>query len=162
MRTGMIAMGVAAALAASAAQARPVHIFNFSLDGLQEVPPNASPGIGNATVTLDDVTGAVSVSGSYSGLLAAVTAAHIHGLAPVGANAGVIVGLNVTGGTAGTITGNGVLTAAQITGMIGGLTYINVHSQILPGGEIRGQIVPAPAPLALLALSGLVAGRRRR
>jgi hypothetical protein len=154
------------ALTAVAAAALPASAdiiqFNFGLDGLQEVPPVTTPGFGLATVTLNTVTGDVSVSGTFQDLLANVQAAHIHGLAPVGVNAGVILGLQLTGTTTGTISGMGTLTAAQVQGMIEGRTYINVHTTQHPGGEIRGQVVPAPGAVAMLGAVGLMAARRRR
>lgn len=137
-------------------------VYNFGLDGLQEVPPNASPGSGFATVTLNTVTGEVDVDGTFSGLVSPATAAHIHGLAAPGVNAGIILGLVVTPATSGTFTGNGILSSTNVQGMLDGLTYINVHSGQFPGGEIRGQIVPTPGAGALLALAALGAARRRR
>jgi len=144
MRTGLMAF-VAAAGIVAAAQAE-IIVYNIPMKGSQEVPSNASPGTGTAQITLNTTTGGVSVTGSYSGMLSNVTAAHIHGLAAAGANAGVIVGLTTSGGTTGTISGSGTLTAGQVTGMQNGLTYVNVHTTGLPGGEIRGQIVPLPLP----------------
>jgi hypothetical protein len=41
---------------------------------------------------------------------------------------------------AGTITGGGTLTAVQVQGMLDGLTYVNLHTDLIPGGEIRGQV----------------------
>lgn len=113
--------------------------YRFAMDGAQE-PGGTSPGTGECTVILNETTGSVSVSCTYQGLTGTATAAHIHGLAPPGVNAGVIVPLSITGGTSGAITGGGVLTPAQITGMLDGLTYVNLHSTVSPGGEIRGQI----------------------
>ena len=77
-------------------------------------------------------------------------------------NAGIIVALTQSGGTSGTVSGSGTLTPAEITGMLNGQTYINVHTVSHPGGETRGQIVAAvPAfpwqyvlALAVLALAG--------
>jgi hypothetical protein len=101
----------------------------------------ASGATGTATVTLD-AANMVTVTGTFAGLSSNAVAAHIHGPAPVGMNAGIIVNLTATAAPQGTVTGSGTLTAAQRTDMLGGLTYINVHSANNTGGEIRGQIVP--------------------
>lgn len=85
-----------------------------------------------------------------------VTAAHIHGPAGAGQNAGVIVGLftGPEGGT-GDVTGSlvtGTFTASNLSANAGvsmdsllvlmrnGQAYVNVHTAVNPGGEIRGQI----------------------
>ncbi len=145
-------------------------LYNWTttvMSGLEEVPPNASPGTGLVTGTLDDVTGNWSVtSGSFSGLTAPATAAHIHGPAGPGVNAGVIGPLTVVGGTSGSLSGAGVFTVAQVTAMVNGQTYVNVHSSTFPGGEIRGQItatpVPEPATIALLGTGVALLFRRKR
>ena len=141
-----------------------VWAFNGVMDGLQEVPPNASPGTGSFTGTIDDVTGAFTLTGTYTGLLAGVTASHIHGPAPVGANGPVIVALTHTGGTSGTLTGGGTISLAQVADMMAGLHYVNVHTQAFPGGEIRGQIgvVPEPGTIVALGLGAILLVRRRR
>ncbi len=174
MKSGRLAalfLGTAAVFSfASPASAFDTHTLHAVLTGLQEVPGVVTGGAGTCTITLDDVTGSVSVTGSFSGLTSNATAAHIHGLAAPGANAGIVVGLVETGGTSGNVSGGGILTPAEITGMLSGLTYVNVHTTANGGGEIRGQVTAAVpsmpwyyvAGLAVLALAGgaLVLTRR--
>jgi hypothetical protein len=147
-----------------------VWLLEASLDGLQETPPNASPAFGFFAGTLDDVSGAFTVTtGTYQDLLGGSTGVHLHGLAPPGTPAGIILGLTLDtpGAATGTFSGGGVLTAPQITGLLGGNTYINIHSQVFPGGEIRGQVMTVPEPgsiimLATGAIAVIALARRHR
>jgi hypothetical protein len=133
-------LGAATLLALAGSASADVHSFHVTLTGGQEVPPVAGGGTGQATVTLDDVTGMVSVSGTYGAMSSNVIAAHIHGPAAPGVNAGILVGLTPSGGTSGTFSGSGTLSGANVTNMLNGLTYLNLHSSTNPGGEARGQI----------------------
>ena len=87
----------------------------------------------------------MSVGCTYQGLSGNAIAAHIHAPAQPGVNAPVIVPLAAIGGASGTVTGGGTLTPTLIQAMLDGLTYVNVHTQLHPGGEIRGQIVGGKA-----------------
>lgn len=72
-----LALIAAAAAQAPVAQAT-VLIFTASLNGPSESPPNASPGIGNAIVTIDDVADTMRVQVDFTGLLEPTSASHIH------------------------------------------------------------------------------------
>lgn len=114
--------------------------FTATLDGLQEVPPNASPATGSATLVLDAAM-MLNVSCTFSGLLAPVAASHIHAPAPPGVNAGVRFSLIPPAPPVSPINLTvGPLTAAQAADLVNGLSYINIHTSQFPGGEIRGQI----------------------
>lgn len=132
LRTPIAALVVLAASAASAA------IVNMSatLSGLQEVPPNASPASGSASCVVDTDANTLSYNITFSGLVAAQTAAHFHGFAAPGVNAGVLHGLTL----GSPVIGVWNYTEAQEANILAGLTYINVHTQAFPGGEIRGQV----------------------
>jgi hypothetical protein len=132
-------------------------IYSVPMDGSQEVPVVATSGTGLCTVILDDVTGFVQVSGSFSGLTSGATLAHIHGLAPPGMNAGILVTLTETGGTSGTVSGSGTLSPANLAGLLAGDCYLNIHTSMHSGGEIRGQIVTEVPSMSWGWLGGLVA-----
>jgi hypothetical protein len=101
----------------------------------------ASQGKGMATASLDTATKVLTWTVDYSGLSGPATAAHIHGPADPGANAGVVVPF--TGNLASPIKGSATLTDAQMAQLEAGKWYINVHTDANKGGEIRGQLVRA-------------------
>lgn len=155
--TGFVALAIAGTGRAE------IHNLTAILDGLQEVPPVATPGTGMATMTLDDVTNQFTMTGSFSNLIGTTNNAHVHGPAAVGVPAGVLFGITFDFGvSSGNFSFNGVITPTQAGHILAGNTYINLHSTFRPGGEIRGQIVPEPSTLLALGLTALVAARRRR
>lgn len=112
-----------------------VHYVN-PLDGLQETPPNGSPAVGYALVALDRAADSLSFDINRSPFGTAEAAAHIHGFAPPGVAAGVLVGL-----PAGVRKlGSWAYGAANEPNVLAGLTYVNIHTAAFPGGEIRGQL----------------------
>jgi hypothetical protein len=96
-----------------------------------------SSGKGAGTFTLDPATKALTYSVTFEGLTGPATAAHIHGPAEPGANAGPVAPL---AGTTSPLTGTATLTDAQIAELNAGKYYVNVHTGANRGGEIRGQI----------------------
>ena len=160
------ALGAVAALAVSlvAAPAGAATIYLYSnIDGLQETPPNASPGTGYADLQFDTVTKVLSWTITYSGLVAGTTNAHFHGPGAPGVPAGVRIGIPFTPAVTGaTLIGSSApLSALFESELLGQLWYINIHSSTFPGGEIRGQVIPEPGTFALLGL-GLTALALRR
>jgi uncharacterized surface protein with fasciclin (FAS1) repeats len=115
----------------------PTLSVDVALSGANEVPPVETAATGTATVTFDGT--AVSVEGTYENLVVAGPGAHVHGPAPAGENAVVVVALAFDN-AAGTLSGSFEPTGEQIGWFLGGLLYINLHSEANPGGEIRGQI----------------------
>jgi len=110
-----------------------------TLSGARQVPPNSSSGSGTAAIKLEgDVLSWVI---TYSGLTGPVTGAHFHGPAPANANAAVIVPF--AGSLGSPIQGSQRLTAAQVAQLRSGLWYVNLHTAVHPGGEIRGQVTAA-------------------
>jgi hypothetical protein len=117
--------------------------LNANLDGAQENPAVPTPAAGWAVFTIDTTTNQLSYYIAFGGLLGAETAAHIHGSALHGANAGVLFALPAGSPKVGVWNYPEPLEATILEGR----TYVNVHSAVFPGGEIRGQIVPLVLPL---------------
>lgn len=111
--------------------------MEVQLVGANEVPPVTTDAFGSANVSAAGT--ALAIDGAFDGFVA--TAAHVHGPAAVGENAGVLFTLVVDNANThfeGTFT----MTAEQVEWFKDGLLYINMHSEANPGGEIRGQILP--------------------
>ena len=179
MKTVVKSLALVLALgAAQTAQATPI-VLQATLTGGLEVPPNASPGTGTATVTIDPVANTMLVDLIFSGLEGTTAASHIHCCLgspfQTGANAGVatqtptfaMFPLGVTSGTyshlfdmtlassynPAFITANGGTTssaeAALFAGMLAGESYLNIHTNTFANGEIRGFLAPVPEPITL-------------
>jgi len=132
----------AAATVLAACSVTHAQVLNFSLtlDGSQEVPPADTTATGLGTATLDLSNNLFSWNFSYSGLSAPETAAHFHAAAPLCQAAGVVIPLP----PGSPKIGSEVVTNQQRDQIIQGLWYANVHTTNFPGGEIRGQVEPAP------------------
>lgn len=141
VRTALAASFITLALA-GCGQMRPsqkIQIFEASLSPSQEVPPAASTATGAAEVQFNENTSMLTWKVTYNGLTGPATGGHVHGPAPVGSNAPVVVpfsgNLN-----AQPISGERAITPAQFSDLAAGLYYVNIHSARFPGGEIRGQL----------------------
>lgn len=117
-------------------------LFKGRLQGIQEVPANASTGFGVLIAQLNTQTNEFVLVADYQGLSANITASHIHIAAP-GANAGVAFNITHTGGTSGVLSASTVLTDPQEASLLAGNFYANVHTSTFPGGEMRAQLVEA-------------------
>jgi hypothetical protein len=114
--------------------------FNINLDGLQETPPNASPAFGSGTARLNVTRDTLFFNISWSGLLGSFTASHFHrGAAGVAGPVIHSITSDVVGNTAvGFWAG---LAAQDVNDLLSGNLYVNVHTTVFPGGEIRGQVL---------------------
>ncbi|HEY0437615.1 MAG TPA: CHRD domain-containing protein [Phenylobacterium sp.] len=170
----------AAALLACAGNARAL-TYVATLTGPSESPPNASAGIGTATIFIDQGTDIMDVQVDFSGLTGTTTASHIHcctalpgagtaGVAtevpffnsfPIGVTSGsyehMFNLLDLAAYNPAFVAANGGTAAgaeaALINGLNAGSAYLNIHTTFARGGEIRGFLtaVPEPATWAFLA-----------
>lgn len=167
------ALVISMLVAAAAVQAAPI-AYTVTLDGPSEVPANASPGTGLATVVVDPVAHTLQISVTFSGLLGITTASHIHaatavafaGTAGVATTTPYFAGfpIGVTSGTYNNtldmtlassynpsyVAAHGGTTAQAETDLLAaiaaGKAYLNIHTQFATGGEIRGFLVPQTVP----------------
>ena len=138
-------------------------VFTSTLAGVTENPPNSSPATGRTTVTLNETADTLRVQADFAGLQGTTTQAHIHCCIAAPGNVGVasqtpsFVGFP-TGVQAGNydntfnlsdpttynpafVTANGGVAgarAALIAGIRAGQAYLNIHTSMFGGGEIRG------------------------
>lgn len=114
--------------------------YRATLNGASEVPATASKATGEVTATFDAATKTLRWNGSYSGLTGPVTAAHFHGPAKPGENAGVLVPVTAASSP---FSGEATLDDAKAADLEAGRLYFNVHTAANPKGEIRGQVEKA-------------------
>lgn len=175
MKLGSVLMGFALALVLAAPAAAHTQQYSGTFAGLQESPPNASPGSGSALVTVDFDLLTMRVQASFTGLIGNTTNAHIHCCLP-GANGSLNVGVatqtptfsgfpaGVTSGVydntfdmalsssynASFVTAAGGTVGGAFNALVAGLdagnAYFNIHTSSFPGGEIRAALAPVPEP----------------
>lgn len=172
------------ALVLAGPAAAAVSSYVVSLSGPNESPPNASPGTGTATVDIDPVAHTMALNVSFTGLLGTTTACHIHAATAVAGTgtAGVATTTPTFAGFPGGVTSGvyantldmtlassynpsyvtahgGTTAQAEIdlfAAIAAGKAYLNVHSNVFPGGEIRGFLLPAGGTPALSGTWGRI------
>jgi len=124
--------------------------FEAKLTGRSEVTPVATQAYGEIIATLDG--NELSVTGYFGGLEGAYDAtvaggSHLH-IGMTGENGGIAVTLNPTldiqlqDGTYEEALNTFTLTNDQVDALMARSMYVNIHSTIHPGGELRGQLLP--------------------
>ena len=126
-----------------------IYYANLTMSGSQEVPASGSSATGTVDANYNRLTRTLTYKVTYSGISGTgATAAHIHGLAEPGINAGVLQTFTQPGPTpttSGTYSGTLLIDGVKFTeeNLLAGRYYINIHSVAKPGGEIRAQLILA-------------------
>ncbi len=124
--------------------------FNISLDGTQETPANTAPGHGTAWAILSPDGTSLLYRATFAELTGPVTGSHFHTGAP-GVGGPVVHPFTESSNTA---TGAWATPADSIIrSLLTGNVYMNFHTSAHPGGEIRGQLMPASAIEFIMGLS---------
>jgi CHRD domain len=157
---------------ASAAAAQVGGSVTTRLRAFEEVPALSTPGGGNFNATIAPDGSHMTYEMNYLNLEGNVTQSHIH-IAQPGVNGGIMVFLcsNLGNGPAGTqacpsspgiisgtIDGTNVIGpngqgvgAGEMFSLVrairAGFAYANLHTDVFPGGEIRGQLRFTPSPI---------------
>ena len=130
--------------------------FSATLSGAQEIPEVATPATGKIRAKFDKGFTEVTVDLEIKNLVGSLTGAHFHCARPA-VNGPVVVGLISPGPLSfdgkrirGTLTNadfTGAVCSVPVTNIVAlafamqnGLIYVNVHSDVTPSGEIRGQM----------------------
>ena len=139
--------------------------------GFDEVPALSTPGVSHLNATVDEDGTEIDYQFDYTNVRGHITQAHIH-FGQKGVNGGITIFLcsNLGNGPAGTqacpdspgeISGTlhssdvlGVTSQGITAGNLGsvlrairaGIAYVNLHTDLFPGGEVRGQLIFTAAP----------------
>ncbi|MDQ3840219.1 MAG: CHRD domain-containing protein [Thermoproteota archaeon] len=140
-------LGIASSLASSAVAQE--QKFVATLSGQEEVPPTNSQATGMAEVTVTGESAEYNVNASN---IQGVTAGHIHS-GQQGENGPIVVTLFQNESPTNEVSETGSITADKlegplagkqltdlVTAMSNGTTYVNIHTEQNPNGEIRGQL----------------------
>jgi hypothetical protein len=155
----VVALALALAVIAVAVPAHAQTVtLTAQLTGAEENPLVGTGAHGKATVTIDRAAQQITYRVEVYTLPSGITASHIHA-GPIGFNGPIIFDFvsSVTQTVSNDFAISGTLTAANliprpavgvssfedaIMTIASGAAYVNVHSQVNPGGEIRGQLCP--------------------
>ncbi|MEP7197541.1 MAG: CHRD domain-containing protein [Saprospiraceae bacterium] len=110
--------------------------YSATLIGASEVPLNNSAATGTATLTFNTDTKVFKINVTHNVVNA--TAGHVH-MGAVGTNGSALFPfVSIVSPITFTST---ALSGAQEADLNAGLYYVNIHSVVFPGGEIRGQLI---------------------
>ena len=116
------------------------------MSGDAEVPGVETDGTGTGTFTLNAAETELTYDIRASGLSGPVTGAHFHNAFPNAAGPIVFdIGDTVTESDGVvTATGSWPLSATDLSELRAVYIYVNLHTELNPSGEIRGQLTAAP------------------
>ena len=156
----LLLAALAVATLAAAPAAAQTYTLTAALSGGNETPaPGVNTGaFGNATVTVNMTARTVSWVVNVYNMPSGVTAGHIH-VGAAGTPGPTVVNFTVPTTASNDFGISGSASDTQFTlrpdqgirsaddmfqAILGGNSYVNVHSQVNGGGEVRGQLILKP------------------
>ena len=117
---------------------------HLEMSGAQEVPARTTAATGRIDISYDKKTKLLTYGVAWQGLTGIPIGSHIHGTAPRGVNAPIKHDFTplLPKAVSGTFTNTVLVDEISIKedSLLAGLYYINIHTPMFPGGEIRGQL----------------------
>jgi hypothetical protein len=143
-RRGLIPLVAAAAFAVAGLSGMAVAKADPITLTAKLVPVTGAPptGLGSVVATYDPATLLLTWHVTYAGLSGPVLAGHFHGPATPGMDAPPVIFFHPP--LTSPIDGSQKLTLDQVSQLLGGLYYVNLHTKAFPMGEIRGQVNVQP------------------
>ncbi|MGA9118914.1 MAG: CHRD domain-containing protein [Bacteroidota bacterium] len=124
--------------------------FAIRLNGAQETPPNNETGHATGWAILSADGSSLTFRSTFAGLTGPVTGSHLHAGAP-GVAGSVVHPFTPVGNTASSVWSSPA--DSILRALLEGDVYMNFHTSAHPGGEIRGQLVPASAIELIIGLN---------
>lgn len=150
-----------------------VIVFNAVMDAPGARPPNLGVGIGYATATVDDTTGAFSISGTSRTLLP-LAGVSLRGPSDPPANVAGPLVIDLVFNSAqpspntafdGVFSGTATFIPSQISELLAGHDFVAVYTALpgnVPTPTLGGSlVVPEPSLLGVVCVSTLVLFRRQ-
>ncbi len=152
---GLVLGLLCAAVPAQAAHLSSNLTFSARLTGEQEVPPVSTDAGATASLILNEGMDSLCIRLAAEGLSGPITGLHLHD-GVVGSNGPVLVGFtdDLDGTYLETIVTGADLNDALVRSLLDGSTYLNLHTDANPDGEIRGQVTLETDMNFSAALSG--------
>ena len=115
-------------------------MFTATLNGSNEVPSVTTSGTATGWFMLNADMSSLTYRITYAQLSSSFTASHFH-LGAVGVSGGVIMPITTFSGNTASGTWSNI-PDSLIAKLLNGDIYVNIHTTLHPGGEIRGQVLP--------------------
>ena len=117
------------------------YTLSATADGAQEVPAVTTDGSGTLTGSYNKTSNLLTYTVSWEDLSGPAMAMHFHGPAAAGVPAGVALPITgFTPGASGNYSGSATINETQEVELLDGKWYLNIHTEMHGGGEIRGQV----------------------